>query len=276
MSGRFLYHAQAVGLSGRIVRPFDALVKAQAASALSSSGGGYSSARRREYHLKQVFSHKATYTEATGSFNAKGDSHDTSATATIEEFNVSEVVKLELGVARINSSHAASGDREPSISPQGTFLRHLTIAGHKIEFESLVDDFHELDTMSKVRDRYKQDKAFREKFDSVAFVGRQSAIEDEKKHKYFPWRSHKPSDQLPEHRGFTIVPLFRINNPSSPGFTVHGNTVHVANFGRIQLGEMVIGSHERRVTLIHVDLGSPTEGHFTACGVVGDGGSTDP
>ncbi|HXF25963.1 MAG TPA: hypothetical protein VN610_01750 [Bryobacteraceae bacterium] len=275
MGGRFLYHAQAVGLSGRIVRPFDALVKAQAASALSSSGG-YSSARRREYHLKQVFSHQATYTEATGSFNAKGDSHDTSATATIEEFNVGGVVKVELGVARISSSHAVSGDREPSISPQGTFLRHLTIAGNKIELESLVDDFHELDTLSKVRDRYKQDKAFREKFDSAAFVGRQSAIEDEKKHKYFPWRSRKPSDQLPEYRGLTIVPLFIIKNPSSPGFNVHGNTVHVDNFGRIQLGEMVIGSHERRVTLIHVDLGSPTEGHFTACGVVGNGGATDP
>jgi hypothetical protein len=72
--------------------------------------------------------------------------------------------------------------------------------------------------------------------------------------------------------GTTIVPLFIVLNPSAAGFQVSGNTITVENFGTIVLGELVISDYERRLTMLHADLGSGA----SACIVGGNGGPTDP
>lgn len=272
---RFLHHAQAVGVAGRITRPFEELIEGQAPSALTP-WGGYSSNRKTGFRVREVISYGATYTETAGSFNERDDAHETVATATVEDFNLAGVVTAELILGRVNSSHPATRDDEPSITPQGSTFRGLRIAGYDIELESLVDEYTTLSTMKKLREHYRDNDKFRETFERGTFVGKKDAIQDEKKHKYFPWCRHQRSKQLPEHRGGTIVPLFLIKNPSAPGFDVHGNVVYIKDFGRVQIGELVIKSHERRLTMLRADLGSPIEGTFDAASVVGNGGHTDP
>jgi hypothetical protein len=38
----------------------------------------------------------------------------------------------------------------------------------------------------------------------------------------------------------------------------------------------VISAYERRVTMLHVDMGSPMDGSIDAASVDGNGGTTDP
>src|SRR5262252_2016568 len=94
MASRFLFHAYAVGVSGRFTRPVDQLIQSQAASALPPTGG-YSSAREQPYQLFEIFSHGGATSEATGSRNPATQNNETSVTATVQDVNIENVVLLE-------------------------------------------------------------------------------------------------------------------------------------------------------------------------------------
>ncbi len=271
---RYLFHAHAVALSGRITRPFEELIDVQAPSALPPNGG-LSSGRKRSYRLRGILSHQGAHSKTTGSFNREAKKHETLATATVQGFNLCDTVLADDITARITSIHEVEGEHR--ITPQGSAFLNLRVAGRVIELEDNVDLYHELDTLEKVRENYRNNtNDFRTKFDAQGFVGRRADL-PENRWRYFPW-CHRPSTgDLPGYdRGVTIVPLFIVKNPSAPGFEVHGNVIRVENFGRIHLGELVISGARRRLTMLHVDLGSPTEGDITASSVDGNGGTTDP
>jgi len=271
---RFLYHAHAMGVSGRITRPFEEVIDVQAVSGLPPAGG-YSSARKDSYRLREVFSHGGAHSEATGSYDPNKNAFETVVTSTVEGYNLCNVVLADSFTARITSVHPASNPDEPRITPQGSMFEKLRIAGKDIVLESLVDDYDKLDSMSKLREHYKNDASFREAFQRNTFLGREAEL-PEAKYRYFPWRRYQKTDELPECRGMTVVPLFVVKNPSSPGFEVHGNVIHVQDFGRIHIGDLIISAYERRVTMLHVDLGSPIDGDVSAASVDGNGGTTDP
>jgi hypothetical protein len=270
MAERFLYHANAVGFSGQLTRPANKLIPSQAASALPPAGG-YSSSSQKSYRYREVLSHGGSTSEVKGSLNPKTQEYETSATATIQKLNVGNVVLLSSCTAKLSSAHPADGS-QPRITAQGSFFRNLRIAGTKIALESSVDLYTTLDTLDKLSEHYKNDKPFRDRFLEEAFVGKESALH-EKQRKFFSWRNIKNREKLPLTKGgVTIVPLFKVLNPSAPGFHVSGNTVTVENFGTIVLGELIISGYERRLTMLHVDLGSGA----SACSVSSNGGTTDP
>jgi len=231
--------------------------------------GGYGSARQEPYRLLEYISHGGSTSEVKGSRNPRTGQNETSATATIRDLNIDNVVLLDSCTAQLSSAHP--GD-EPRISPQGSFFQNLRVAGRTIELESRVDLYSTLDTLKKLSDHYKNDAPFRRQFLEEAFVGNEGALH-EKQRKFFSWRNITNKDTLPSNKaGATIVPLFKVLNPSAPGFHVSGNTITVENFGTVVLGELVIGGHERRLTMLHVDLGSG----LSACAVGSNGGTTDP
>ncbi len=271
---RFLYHAQASGLSGRITSPFEENIDVKAPSALPPTGG-YSSARHSDFRLRNVLSYNEVRTEASGSFNDRTEAHETSVTATLENFNLNDVVLADTITARLSSFHPASKPDQPNISPRGSFFKGLRIAGRDIELISNVDRYDRLDTLTDLRDHYMNDEEFRTSFNAEVQRGQAENLSDRKR-KLFPWSRCKKVEQFPEYNGITIVPLFLIKNPSAPGFEVHANTVHVKNFGVIHLGELVIGAYERRLTMLHVDLGSPLIGEVNGGSIGANGGHTDP
>ncbi len=271
---RFVYHASAVGLSARFTRPFQETLDSQAPSALTASGG-YSSAQRENIRVRGFLSCARVRTETAGSYTPAGDSHNTFAAATAEGFNLGDIVRAERITAYISSAHPASGDIEPSITPLGSGFTKLSVAGQELELHSFVPDFTRLDTMTKLRDAYRNDAEFRQNMDAATMIGQQDQIADERLHKFFPWCGIQPTGELPEYRNATILPLFRILNRSSPGFTVLGNLISVANFGRIHVGEVIITSYERRLTGLHFELGSPVDGDGDVCFVGGNGSNTN-
>ncbi|HEY7392291.1 MAG TPA: choice-of-anchor P family protein [Bryobacteraceae bacterium] len=270
MAERFLYNAHAIGFSGQLTKPANQLIPSQAASALPPAGG-YSSARQDSFRYLEVLSHGGSTSEVKGSLNPKTQENETSATATIQDLNVGNVVLLDSCTAQLSSAHPVDGS-QPRITPQGSFFQNLRVAGKTIELESRVDIYTTLDTLDKLSEHYKNDKPFRDRFLKEAFVGNEGALH-EKQRKYFSWRNIKKTDKLPASTGgIVIVPLFQVLNPSAPGFQVNGNTITVENFGTIVLGELLISAYERRLTMLHVDLGSGA----SACSVGANGGQADP
>jgi hypothetical protein len=269
---RFHYHAHAVGISGHITDPFEAEIEVQAASALPTSGGR-SSAKHPPFQLRNVLSHAGVTSETTGRHHPEKDHHETIATAMVEGLDICGVVKADAIIVRVQCLHSASKSGEPRISLRGSKFENLRIHGKKVEVESQVERYHELDTMTKLRDHYRDSAQFRDDFHRHAYVGQESVV-PERKRKYFPWLRHEANGELPEIRGYTVAPLFVVR--SADGFEAHGNVVYVPDFGHIHFGELVIGPYQRRLAMMHVDLGSPTKGTIMSVSADGNGGHPIP
>lgn len=273
-SPRFHHHAHAVAISGEVTRPFQEIIDAQAVSTVPPIGGS-SSAQAERYRLPSVLMHQGARSKSTASYNQNTKGYESVTSASVEGFNIADVVVADFFTVRVASTFLP-GAKEPQISPHGSMFHKLRIAGRDIILEPNVDLFHELDTLTKVSDDYRDNKnGFRDAFNRDAFVGRDAALPDTHK-SFFPWRKQTATGNLPTYSGHTIVPLFVVKNSSDPDFVVHGNVVYVKDFGVIHIGEMLIASNERRVTMIHADLGSPMAADIIAGSGCGGGGPTDP
>lgn len=270
---RFAYHAHALALQGEITHPFQEKLEPQAPSAVSPFGG-FGIARADPFSLRDVVSHGGARSRTEAGYNPKTDEHYAVANVVLERFNLSDVVTADSIVARLTAVHSGRED-EPRISPHGSFIQNLRVAGTPIELVPYVGTYHTLDTMQKVRDHYKTNADFRNALHEDARIGKEESL-PEKVRKFFPWRHHQTNGELPEFHGHTIVPLFRIVDPKVPGIDVHGSVIHIHHFGRLHIGELLIRSEDRRITMIHADLGSPQEARLEVASVCGGAGPTDP
>ena len=257
---RFAYHAHALALQGEITHPFREKIEPQAPSGVSPFGG-FGVARADAFNLRDVVSHRGARSRAV-------------AHVALEGFNLSDVVTADRIVARLTAIHPER-QNEPCISPHGSFIQNLRVAGTPIELKPYVGTYHELDTLQKVREHYKSNADFRSALHLDACVGKEASL-PVKLRKFFPWRRHQTNGELPEFHGHTIVPLFRIVDPKVPGIDVHGSVIHIHHFGRLHIGELLIRSEDRRITMIHADLGSPHEASLDVAAVCGGAGPTDP
>jgi hypothetical protein len=274
---RFHYHAHAIALSGEVTHPFREIIDVQAPATIPPTGG-FSSSHAERYRLPGIVMHHGARSKATGKHNPDAKTHEAMAHAAVEGLNIEDVLTVDFVTAHVTATYYTDSgdDQEPRITPLGSMFHKLRIAGREIDLESNVDLYHELNTLAKVKQAYSDKKSgFQEKFDRDTFIGKENEL-PETHRRFFPWRKRTPAAELPTSHEHTIVPLFIVKNKSELGvFEVKGNVVYVPNFGRIQLGEMVITPHERRVTMIHADLGSPADADASVCCVCGGSGPID-
>ncbi|HEY6292507.1 MAG TPA: choice-of-anchor P family protein [Terriglobia bacterium] len=131
MERRFLYHALASGVSGKITSPFQDLIEVQGASALPSTGG-YSASRVESFRYKQILSLGAVTTLTVGSFSEQKRTYDTLVTATIEQLNILNVVTADRIVTRLASAQPEEGG-PPRVSILGSLIENLNIAGYPLD-----------------------------------------------------------------------------------------------------------------------------------------------
>jgi hypothetical protein len=270
---RFHYHAHALALQGEVTHPFQEKIEPQAPSAVAPFGG-FGLAQADPFSLRDVISHRGARSRAEAGHNPKTDEHYAVANVVLEGLNLSDLVTVDRIVARLTAVHSEKQE-EPCISPHGSFIGNLRIAGHPIELIPLVGIYHTLDTMQKVREHYVSNPDFRDTLHQDAFIGKEATL-PEKVRKFFPWRRHGSNGELPEFRGHTIVPLFRIVDPKVPGIEVHGSVIHIHHFGRLHIGELFISCDDRRVTMVHADLGSPQHADIMAASACGGTSPSDP
>jgi hypothetical protein len=269
MIERFRYHARAFGVTIDVKLPFDATAPVQAALDLAPEGG-FDNTSVLNYNFRDIVFFSSATTVVAGSQSDTDGTFDSLATTTIEGFNVLGVVTADKIVSRITAIHPQEGG-PPTILPTGSHFENLRIAGHPVTIDLATDTFTRLGTAQQIRDAYRENKeGFRDEFHALTQLGKESSIV-ERLQSYFPWKSHKPTGELPEREGEIRCGLVRGISGLSSDIPCHGNTIYVRGFGVIRLAEIVISDSLRRLTMIDIDLGSTPKGHVSGGGVEGNG-----
>ncbi|MGI8988430.1 MAG: choice-of-anchor P family protein [Bryobacteraceae bacterium] len=233
---RYFYQANAVGFSGHIRRPFDKLIKAQASSALPSSGGFHRS-RVHKFCHEGLVRFDLAETVVTGSASADGNSFDTLSSAVVENLNILGQVTADRVVGHM-TSHYVRGRRYPVITALGSRFEGLRIAGQSIDVDLC---------------RSEQGQA----------LGKEPSEEPSE-------------EQDREQRDLPVLTSLVTDLPEICDSAVSGNRIAIPQFGRIHLAEYLITPFSRRLIMIRLELGSPMENDSSVCDIEGGGGPFPP
>jgi hypothetical protein len=163
---RFLFHANAAAIGGRIARPKDLPIDTPAASSLSAAGGR-STAKAEKGRIGEVIQFGSASTFAEGLFDDLGkwadtlcgDSSEDSLTATTsvnsEVRNLVVNARATFTAKRVYGGFVAKspkGSGETSIAlDRGTVFEGIALGGYKLIVELNAPVFQRFDTLSKLR-----------------------------------------------------------------------------------------------------------------------------
>jgi hypothetical protein len=243
----YLYNAHGHALSGQILRPFEQTIDVQAGMSLPTSGG-YGAARVSDFRLKEVVSFKHASTQVSGSLNEDGKSHTTMVSVAIEDLNILDVVTADRVIARIASRHPVN-DAEPHIVLIGSHFENLRIAGCPTTVELDHELFLRADTFAGIRKELESNADFRK-----------MALNQEP----------------PPPHGVVLCSLVKEMKTTCPGVKRHGHVFIVPEFGKIFVAEVIAEHSKRTLTMLRLELGSPTSGPITAAEASSNGRPTPP
>ncbi|HVO97810.1 MAG TPA: hypothetical protein VMT15_07075 [Bryobacteraceae bacterium] len=235
----FLYHTEAVGLSGHISLPVNETIPLQASIA-SAIGPGYGKVRVENFRHLDYLRVGSIESHVVSSFSVKDKAHGTLSSVVIDDLNTLNVVTCGRLMTRLTSKHDAGA--QGSFILHGTHFDDLRIAGHRIDLDLSVGLFSELSTWDKLNNAYENDPAIRKELDELAL---------------FPRKGNK----LPTYNGLFACTLARIPKKLPRGMAhaaEHG--IYVPHFGTIYAAHYYITATSRRLHMLHVDLGCSVEG----------------
>ena len=269
LTRRFVFRGNAAALGGQIVRPATIIIDLDGASSLGVSGGR-SQAQIKGRSFGDFVKFGSAFTFAEGLFddtkrasdvtNHKGRQVELNSTTTV----TSEVRELAIGrkplftTKRLRGtlvSRSPQGSGEPSIAPaRDTTIQGVSIGGFGLSVNINCGFFQKYDTRSKVlaaADDPTSMAAYKNHFVGGATV-----------------EGHQPGRAGIVQRDSviytTIVKEIRWDGKPYPGAKIDGHTVMVPDFGTAFFGELLIGSSERRLTMLRFELGSPDGGWVDA------------
>ena len=324
----FHFHAEAHALSGKLNKPFEEQIKKQAFVKLQGNSPdllieskserladieeskklrekraqeNYLSQHSKNYRLESIISYSAAHTQVAGHRSKKDtDAFVTTATSSVENLNVLNVVTADRVVAQISTTHR-KGQYSPEVTFLGTHFENLRIARHKAEPFLKLDmcegkltnrDMrvgHDSDFKTSVEAQYQRLKA-----SLAGFTG-----DDRKKMRYAADDSliktyHEgtldfadlanqadkaqkadldPSIGYSDWNGITCslvehVDIKSISAKAADGKTVDlplpgtafGHVIHVHDFGTIFLAELRVNHNSYNLTMIRLELGCIADG----------------
>jgi hypothetical protein len=267
MIERFQYNASAVGVGGRIDMPFEEIIPVQASSALPETGG-FGTTRVERFQFRNIFSFQAATSVVSGAYSKTNSSYETLATVSIEGVNLLGMVTADRIVARLASTYAEDGTHW--VTPIGSYFENLRIAGYPLQPRLATDTFAAFD-YAKVKAAYRDNQDhFRDEFNKLSLIGQGNSI-PEKLRKYFPWCGVAEGKEIPELNGLIACSLVRQLEGLGPEVKMYGHLIQIAGFGVVRLAELKITSGVSRLTMLQVDLGSPTAGKAAVGGVETNG-----
>jgi hypothetical protein len=262
---RFIFHANASAMGGRIGKPKDILIESGAASSLSASGG-LSTSRAVKGSVGDVVRFGSLSTSAEGSFDdlAKwietlcGDlSADTLTTTTKVSAEVRDVAvdaKAAFTAKRIRGgfiSRSPRGGGEPTIAlDEDTVIEGAAIGGFKLVVELNTKLFQQYDTLSKLRTAADDPKFVKQNgahlFMTAAVQGRTAP---------------PPAGRLVEigcGRIYgTIVKSITWADKPYPGAVIDGNVITIPGCGDIYFGEIFLSACCRRLMMLRLEFCCP-------------------
>jgi hypothetical protein len=247
----FHYHASAHAVSGHFTRPVQHLIEVQAGTALPTTGG-HGNARVDDFRFNHLVSFKSGYTHVSGSEQREGDKilHTTLVTSTVEGLNLLDVVTADRLVARI-SSYYVFEEEHSHYSFVGTKFENLRIAGYPVELEFNDRLFAHLGTFDKVQKELDTDKEFRKMAEDPFRTGQKQKLGDGTRE--------------------ILCSIVKNMKTSAPGVRQEGHAFSVHHFGKVFVGEALLGHCKRTLTMLRLELGSPVGGGLTIGQGVGNG-----
>ncbi len=256
MEPRFLYRANALALGGWLGAPRPSIIESQGSLVLSIDGGG-GHAECGPFSHAGLIRFERAHARVLGSRPKREGPWETLTTVTVEGLNVGEMVTAERVVARLVSQHPA-GAGQPRIMPLGSTFENLRIARRPVSYDDLSGLFTELGTYEGLLRAYAGDKRFQgiAKRD-LLWTGAPSHAPQEVAEQTLWYSKFKPPTPPASHG---IIPAAIVGNVKVDGLETCGNVVIVPGFGRVMLGELLIGEETRRLNMLRLDLGSPEDG----------------
>ena len=261
---RFIFHANASALGGRVVKPRDVVIETPAASSLPAVGGRSRSKAGRG-RVGNVVSYGSASTLAEGLFDDLDDLADVlcrdgcedTLTATMRV--QAEVRNVTLGMNPVFTARRVSGgftatsakaSGEPSIKVSSeTGIDGAALGRHKLIVELNTKLFQQHDTLSKLRSAADDPKFVRDRGKGLFL---HTAVEGP--------TVASPEGRLVEPGGTiygTIVKSIRWADKPYPGAVIDHNVIHLPDCGDIYFGEILISGLARRLTMLRFNLCCP-------------------
>jgi len=253
---RFIFHGNAAAIGGRLVRPADVIIDSPVSSSLTVVGG-----RTRSEEGPRKFGEWVSISSAATSAEGVFDdlkqqiefSHHriaqdsltmtTRVSADVTGLSVDDKPRLT-----IKHVHAALTSRSPQVGEETpiavddeTTIEGAAIDGLPLIVELAVPVFQEYDTLSKLRaaPNYRRFASSAEQENDTVYA--------------------------------TIVKSITWSGKPLAGATIENNVVIVPNFGKIFFGELLITGRSRRLTMVRMELGSPSGGEVAVAEVDSNG-----
>jgi hypothetical protein len=218
------------------------------ASIASAIGAGFGKVRVENFKHLDYLSIGSIESHVVSSFSEKDQAHGTLASVVIEDLNTLNVVRCDRLMTRLTSKH--DKDAQGSFILHGTHFDGLSIAGHEIKLDLAVGLFSELSTWDKLNDAYANDPAIRKELDELSLY-------------------KKKGDTLPLQNGIFACTLARFPKTLPRGISHKDHGIYIPHFGAVYAAEYYITPTQRRLRMLHVDLGCSVEG----CNGYGDTGA---
>jgi hypothetical protein len=277
----YLYHADALALGGKVVRPVQDIIESQVACSLPTIGGN-AIARSGRFDYKGLLSYESAQSSLTGGIeNRDGkDFHVTGISIVIEKLNILNMVTADRIVARLAAEHGPAGPampKEPDIITTGCHFDGLRIAGHAAEVVTNHGLFSDLPTYAHWQKAWIGAATEKERvLNSMVGSQMKSARGVEAPHLQEvrqAFSAHSTAADLPQ----TVLSSFVRNVDGINGTEIDnwGSIIVVPQFGTIYLGEVIVSAGRRRLNMVRLVLGSPVAGDFII-GSTGGNGTTYP
>jgi hypothetical protein len=297
---RFLFKGGAVGFGGSIRKPRIVHLPAEASVLLPVGGGVVSSASggisltapgQNARNSPFVISFREARTEVRGEYVGTGLKTKTTVSAEIHDLRVlsqdpgptgpsrprrrHEVTIKKISVT-MESRHDGKRGEQTRIKVIRPTLDGLEIDGRTPVKATFAGTLMAKATYDDMKNAYEKNATFRNRHDKLFKKGK---------------KRRGPTDfpAIPRDRGFaycTIVHkltgLPKAPKADEPRLRVDQsgnsipNEIHLPGFGIIALGEFAVFEHERRLTMVRFQLGSPTEGVTSFGDLIIDGSGWPP
>jgi hypothetical protein len=220
----FHYRAEGHALSGEFSRPATNSIDAIACTCLPLTGG-QARTSTGTFEIHKLVSIRSAYSHVSGSKSSDGI-HNSHSTAVVEKLNVLDVVTADRVVARLTSEHGPK-DKEGHIIAMGSQFENFRISGCPVE----VEFDHELFLKHKTFDALSKNLA------GVKKTGRMAE----------------------ESNGVILCSLVKTLKVDCPGVEVKGHVITVPHFGKVYVGEVLVEHRFKRLSMLHLQMGSPQE-----------------
>lgn len=249
-SSRFVFRANAIPMSGRVLRIKDEPVSQNLQSPPGSSlsvVGGFCQATAPGSVFRDIFSWGQCVAQSQGEL--RGDrSHVTTLTTSIQKVfaangpNVFTAGQLKL---TLTSVHPATG--QPTITPTEAVFggeSGMTLNKTKIELTTDLDDFRKFGTLERFEKEFQSNEAVYKKYKD-RFLTREG--------KGPAWKQ-----PIPRVSGGYVVCSF-VSSIKWGTKKYPGNVLRFEGFGSIYFGEVIMNEYNRRYTLVRLEMGSDVE-----------------